>query len=195
MGSFLKGSNSWTPEKMLVERRGSSAKAPKRFHGEGASASRKDARDAADPDGTTSETEEEDVMDKDASEDEYVAPSGSKKRKSASASSKKRAKRGGDEEDDLDGATQRLHENEAMLDEAAATSREKHGKHAKSEMGVIEEIYCENFMCHRRMRVSLVRSRRLLAPAESSSLGGDLAVDAVPNRTTGLVVSLPESTH
>lgn len=26
----------------------------------------------------------------------------------------------------------------------------------ESEMGIIEEIYCENFMCHRKMRVNLV---------------------------------------
>ena len=27
-----------------------------------------------------------------------------------------------------------------------------------SEMGIIEEIYCENFMCHHKMRVQLVRT-------------------------------------
>lgn len=28
---------------------------------------------------------------------------------------------------------------------------------SQSEMGIIEEIYCENFMCHQKLRVELVR--------------------------------------
>jgi hypothetical protein len=144
---------------MLVERRGSSAKAPKRWHGESASASAH--KDAADPDGTTSETEEEDAGDEDADEDageDYAAPVDGKKRKGPAAG-KRKLQRSGDDEDALEDASQRLEE---VLDEASSVAamtkdKDRHGKGPKSEMGVIEEIYCENFMCHRRMRVALVR--------------------------------------
>jgi hypothetical protein len=31
-----------------------------------------------------------------------------------------------------------------------------HNLKSESEMGIIEEIYCENFMCHSKLRVTLV---------------------------------------
>ncbi|POM68348.1 Structural maintenance of chromosomes protein 6 [Phytophthora palmivora] len=36
-----------------------------------------------------------------------------------------------------------------------ATELSQMDDHIKSEMGVVEEIYCENFMCHRKLRVAL----------------------------------------
>jgi len=40
-------------------------------------------------------------------------------------------------------------ENEHQLKRTSSSSQ--------SEMGIIEEIYCENFMCHRKMCVRLVK--------------------------------------
>lgn len=145
---------------MLVERRGSSAKAPKRWQGESASASAH--KDGADPDGTTSETEEEDAGDDDDddadADEDYAAPAGGKKRKGpVAASGKRKQQRGGGDDDALEDVNQRLEEVLGETPAVAATDKDRHGKGAKSEMGVIEEIYCENFMCHRRMRVALVR--------------------------------------
>lgn len=39
----------------------------------------------------------------------------------------------------------------------------------ESEMGIIEEIYCENFMCHRKMRVNLVSGIGLHAKQQTKS--------------------------
>lgn len=38
---------------------------------------------------------------------------------------------------------------------SSSTQLSQMDAHIKTEMGVVEEIYCENFMCHRKLRVSL----------------------------------------
>lgn len=55
---------------------------------------------------------------------------------------------GGDESDRDDAHAKRRRVNDA--EDADTGSRD-----GESEMGIIEEIYCENFMCHRRMQVAL----------------------------------------
>ncbi|GMF48539.1 unnamed protein product [Phytophthora fragariaefolia] len=43
----------------------------------------------------------------------------------------------------------------AALSETEAQRVVRTNAQDESEMGVIEEIYCENFMCHRKLRVTL----------------------------------------
>lgn len=151
---------------MLVERRGSSAKAPKRWRGEStAEAVRKAARDA---DGTTTETEEDEADGE--SEDEYVEPAADRGRKR-----KKPARAAVSEED----------EDEETVAHASAAELSRADAAIESEMGIIEEIYCENFMCHRRMRVTLVRALQAVdgcrGVQKGTRVGADGGLSAGPD--------------
>lgn len=48
---------------------------------------------------------------------------------------------------------------------SSATVASTDAQDEESEMGIIEEIYCENFMCHRKMRVNLVRELGFMPPS------------------------------
>ena len=70
------------------------------------------------------------------------------------------ARKRGDDQDamDVDELTsQEEPPTDATSDDVRANGNNDSNTQNESEMGIIEEIYCENFMCHRKMRVSLVR--------------------------------------
>ncbi|RLN98589.1 hypothetical protein BBJ28_00022200, partial [Nothophytophthora sp. Chile5] len=98
---------------------------------------------------TTSETEDE--MDVDEQDDDYEEEDvavGTKRRKASAASGQKRKPTGKGKDRHVADEGQ-LHDGET----AAELSQADAG--IDTEMGVVEEIYCENFMCHRKMRVAL----------------------------------------
>lgn len=46
---------------------------------------------------------------------------------------------------------------------------------SKSEPGVIEEIYCENFMCHRKMRIKLSKNINFITGENGSGKSAIIA--------------------
>ncbi|KAE9317652.1 Structural maintenance of chromosomes protein 6 [Phytophthora fragariae] len=58
-----------------------------------------------------------------------------------------------DEEDEAEDA--RMGSKRRKKPKTPATQLSQMDDHIETEMGVVEEIYCENFMCHRKLRVAL----------------------------------------
>lgn len=107
-------------------------------------------------DGDATEDDDDVVATDDDDDDEYSARKSSKSRKKKTVSSSQRSsassqsKRRRTSSDDASFSQQQLATNMEVAVESANADEK-----VESEMGIIEEIYCENFMCHRRMKVVL----------------------------------------